>query len=116
KRMAELSTEARGDALDSTAIGLWRSSRAEEAQAMMPEILTLAESGQVDPYNMTLLYAAADKKQESFDWFAKTLSASRVDAMFIRYDPFHDPLRHDPGFGESLHQYGQPTLLAALSK
>jgi len=116
KKMAELSPEHRGDALASTAIGLWRAARAQEAQAMMPEILTLAESGQVDPYNMTLLYAAAGKKQESFDWFAKTLSASRVDARFIRYDPFLDPLRHDPGFGESLHQYGQPTLLAALSK
>src|SRR5438874_3493935 len=116
KRMAELSPEHRGDALASTAIGLWRGARAEEAQAMMPEILTLAESGQVDPYNMTLLYAAAGKKQESFDWFAKTLSAGRVDARFIRYDPFLDPLRHDPGFGESLHQYGQPALVAALSK
>ena len=116
KKMAELSPEHRGDALASTAIGLWRGARAEEAQAMMPEILTLAESGQVDPYNMTLLYAAAGKKQESFDWFAKTLSAGRVDARFIRYDPFLDPLRHDPGFGESLHQYGQPALVAALSK
>lgn len=116
KKMAALSPEHRGDALASTAIGLWRSARAEEAQAMMPEILTLAENGQVDPYNMTLLYAAAGKKQESFDWFAKTLSADRVDARFIRYDPFLDPLRHDPGFGESLQQYGQPALLAALSK
>ena len=116
QKMAELSPEHRGDALASTAIGLWRAARAEEAQAMMPEILTLAESGQVDPYNMTLLYAAAGKKQESFDWFAKTLSAGRVDARFVRYDPFLDPLRHDPNFGESLHQYGQPGLLAVLSK
>jgi serine/threonine protein kinase/Tfp pilus assembly protein PilF len=116
KKMAELSPESRGDALASTAIGLWRAGRAGEAQAIMPEILTLAESGQVDPYNMTLLYAAAGKKQESFGWFAKTLSTGRVDARFIRYDPFLDPLRHDPGFGESLHQYGEPALLAALSK
>jgi eukaryotic-like serine/threonine-protein kinase len=116
KKMAELSPEHRGDAFASTAIGLWRAGRAEEAQAMMPEILTLAKSGQVDPYNMTLLYAAAGKKQESFNWFAKTLSAGRVDARFIRYDPFLDPLRHDRGFDESLHQYGQPALLAALSK
>jgi eukaryotic-like serine/threonine-protein kinase len=116
KKMAELSPEHRGDALTSTAIGLWRAAHAEEAQAMMPEILRLAESGQVDPYNMTLLYAAAGKKQESFDWFAKTLVADRVDARFIRYDPFLDPLRHDPGFGESLQQYGQPALLAVLSK
>jgi tetratricopeptide (TPR) repeat protein len=114
KKMAELSPEHRGDALASTAIGLWRAARVEEAQAMMPEILTLAESGQVDPYNMTLLYAAAGKKQESFEWFAKTLAADRVDARFIRYDPFLDPLRHDPGFGESLQEYGQPALLAAL--
>jgi len=114
KKMAELSPEHRGDALASTAIGLWRAARVEEAQAMMPEILTLAESGQVDPYNMTLLYAAAGKKQESFEWFAKTLAADRVDARFIRYDPFLDPLRHDPGFRESLQEYGQPALLAAL--
>jgi tetratricopeptide (TPR) repeat protein len=116
KKMAELSPEHKGDALASTAIGLWRAGHAEEAQAMMPEILKLAESGRVDPYNMTLLYAAAGKKQESFEWFAKTLSAGRVDARFVRYDPFLDPLRHDPGFGESLHQYGQPALLAVLSK
>jgi serine/threonine protein kinase/Tfp pilus assembly protein PilF len=116
KKMAALSPEHRGDALASTAIGLWRSARAEEARAMMPEILTLAENGQVDPYNMTLLYAAAGKKQESFDWFAKTLSADRVDARFIRYDPYLDPLRYDPDFGESLQQYGQPALLATLSK
>jgi len=116
KKMAELSPEHRGDALASTAIGLWRAARTEEAQAMMPEILTLAGTGRVDPYNMTLLFAAAGKKQESFDWFAKTLSAGRVDARFVRYDPFLDPLRHDPNFGESLHQYGQPGLLAVLSK
>jgi eukaryotic-like serine/threonine-protein kinase len=116
KKMAELSPEQRGDALASTAIGLWRAARAKEAQAMMPEILNLAENGQVDPYNMTLLYAAAGKRQESFDWFAKTLSAGRVDARFIRYDPFLDPLRNDPGFADSLHQYGRTALLAALSK
>jgi len=116
KKMAELSPDHRGDALASTAIGLWRRARVEEAQALMPEILKLAESGEVDPYNMTLLYAAAGKKQESFDWFAKTLSAGRVDARFVRYDPYLDPLRDDPGFGESLQQYGQPALLGTLSK
>lgn len=116
RKMAELSPDHKGDALASTAIGLWRAARAQEAEAMMPEILALAESGQVDPYNMTLLYAAAGNKQASFDWLAKTLSAGRVDARFIRYDPFLDPLRPDPGFAESLHQYGQPALLATLSK
>jgi hypothetical protein len=114
--MAQLMPERRGDALASTAIALSWAARTEEAEAMMPEILTLAQSGQVDPYNMTLLYAAAGKKPESFDWLAKTLSAGRVDARFIRYDPFLDPLRPDPGFGASLQQYGQPALLAALSK
>jgi DNA-binding winged helix-turn-helix (wHTH) protein/TolB-like protein/Flp pilus assembly protein TadD len=103
----ELSLERKGDILASIATILTSAGRRSEADSMMPEILELAKSGKADPYNIALLYAARDDKEEGFKWLAKALSNHLPTSATVRYDPELDPLRSDSRFAALLREHNR---------
>jgi tetratricopeptide (TPR) repeat protein len=103
----ELSLESKGDILASIATVLTSAGRRSEADSMMPEILELAKTGKADPYNIALLYAARDNKEEGFKWLAKALGNHLPTSATVRYDPLLDPLRSDSRFAALLRQHNR---------
>lgn len=103
----ELSLESKDDILASIATVLTSAGRRSEADSMMPEILELAKTGKADPYNIALLYAARDNKEEGFKWLAKALGNHLPTSATVRYDPLLDPLRSDSRFAALLRQHNR---------
>jgi TolB-like protein/tetratricopeptide (TPR) repeat protein len=113
-RMAgEIASERKGDVLASIATVLTSAGRKSEADSMMPEILELAMSGKADPYNIALLCAARDEKEQAFKWLAKAVANRQLMSGVIRYDPQLDPLRSDHRFAALLGQYSRASLFEA---
>jgi DNA-binding winged helix-turn-helix (wHTH) protein/TolB-like protein/tetratricopeptide (TPR) repeat protein len=105
-RMAgEIAPERKGDILASIATVLTSAGRKSEADSMMSEVLELATAGKADPYNVALLCAARDEKEQAFKWLAKAVANRQLMSGVIRYDPQLDPLRSDNRFAALLGQY-----------
>jgi len=113
QRVGELNPEKKGDALAWVATVLVSAGRKSEADSMMPEILELAKAGKADPYNVAVLYAARDRKEPAFEWFAKALETDPMMDRLIRYDPQLDPLRSDSRFAALVRQHNGASLLEA---
>jgi len=93
-----------------TAIALIYAARAEEAEAMMPEIERAAAEHRVDLEAMAVLSFMRGKKDLAFKYFATVLQNPRADDTSLRFAPIFDPLRGDNRFMELIRQY-RPQLL-----
>jgi DNA-binding winged helix-turn-helix (wHTH) protein/TolB-like protein/tetratricopeptide (TPR) repeat protein len=110
-RMAgEIAPERKGDVLASIATVLTSAGRKSEADSMMSEVLELAIAGKADPYNVALLCAARDEKEQAFKWLAKAVANRQLMSGVIRYDPQLDPLRTDNRFAALLGQYSRASF------
>jgi tetratricopeptide (TPR) repeat protein len=116
----ELNPESKGNVLASVVTVLTLAGRKSEAEGNMHELLDLARAGKVDPYNMTLVYAARGEKERAFEWLDKTLQKGsggmRAYNRMIRYDSLLDPLRLDTRFAELLRRNDRASLLEASSR
>ena len=115
KKEGELSPQSKGDVLACVVTVLAMAGRNSEAEGSMHDLLDLARAGQVDPYNMTLVYTTRGEKERAFEWLDKTLQKGSggvhaYDRM-IRYDPMLDPLRSDTRFAELLRRRDRASLL-----
>jgi tetratricopeptide (TPR) repeat protein len=120
QKQRELNPESKGDVLASVVTVLTLAGRKSEAEGNMHELLDLARAGKVDPYKMTLVYAARGEKGRAFEWLDKTLQKGsggmRAYNRMIKYDPLLDPLRLDTRFAELLRRNERASLLEASSR
>jgi tetratricopeptide (TPR) repeat protein len=110
RKEIELAPEQKGKALALIADALYRANRRGEADALMPEVLRLAANGEVDPFSITWIYAAAGELDHAFEWFDKALVNDMLAARLIRYEPELDRLRADSRFVELLRKHGRENL------
>lgn len=62
------------------------------------------KAGRGRVYNLALLYAQLDEKDEAFRWLDLAVN-SRVDfVIYAKVHPWFDSLRSDPRYGEILHK------------
>jgi TolB-like protein/Flp pilus assembly protein TadD len=117
QRVAALNPDRRGDVLASISLILTSEGRKPEADSIMPEILKLAEAGNVSPYYIAALYAARRDKNAAFNWFKRGLERASEAPMddqelrIIRYSALLDPLRSDSRFASLLRKYNRGSLL-----
>jgi TolB-like protein/DNA-binding winged helix-turn-helix (wHTH) protein/Flp pilus assembly protein TadD len=110
QKVGQLDPEKKGDALASVATVLAAAGRKPEVDPMMPEILELAIAGKADPYNVAILCAARDDKEEAFKWLAQAVANRQLMSGILRYDPQLDPLRSDERFTGLLAQHSRAWL------
>jgi Flp pilus assembly protein TadD len=79
------------------------SGRTEEAARMMPEIMRAYNEGQISSYDLAVLYAAMDQKDEAFETLAQS-TRQVFTAAKMRFDPQLDALRNHERFSEILRQ------------
>jgi TolB-like protein/Tfp pilus assembly protein PilF/predicted Ser/Thr protein kinase len=116
RRFMELRPEERATGQAAIAAVLYKANRRSEADAIMPEILPLATEGKIDPYAMTVLYAANGQIDQGLEWFGKALANGQASANAIRYGAELDSLRRDRRFNEYLKRYAPRGLFGALAQ
>ena len=116
EKSTALNPELKPDNLALIALTLWSAGQKEEADQMLPEVLRLAADKKVDPYNLTLIYAAKGDKDEAFKWLARYFDGGDPVPGQIRYDVLLDPLRSDSRFDEMVQHYDRTDLLPRKSK
>jgi DNA-binding winged helix-turn-helix (wHTH) protein/TolB-like protein/tetratricopeptide (TPR) repeat protein len=110
QKVGQLNPEKKGDALAWVATVLASAGRMPEVDPMMPEILELAIAGKADPYNVAILCAARDDKEQAFKWLTQAVANRQLMSGILRYDPQLDPLRSDDRFAGLLAQHSRVWL------
>jgi eukaryotic-like serine/threonine-protein kinase len=105
QQSTELNPELKDDNLASIALSWVRAGNMQKAQDVMPEVLQAAAQGKVDPYELTLIYAARGDKDEAFKWLEASFKKGGPPPGYVRYDSLLDPIRSDPRFDELLRKY-----------
>ena len=98
-----MTTFHNGSALTYIAITLIAAGREAEAKRLSTEIISLAEIGKVEPYDMAMFYASSGNKDLALEWLGRA-SYNNLSMAALRYDALLDPLRADSRFDALLHR------------
>lgn len=105
RKVEEIDPSMHGETVAQIATILVHAGRTQEADQLMPELLALAEAKKVDPYNMTLLYAARGDSEKALHWFGQSESKAVNSPGLLRYDPQLDPIRSESRFQTLVRQH-----------
>lgn len=62
----------------------------------------------IGQYEVALVYTALGDKKSAIEWLRRASDAHDIGLLYIRIDPFLDPLRSDPEFQKLVKQIGLP--------
>ncbi|MFL6304572.1 MAG: TPR end-of-group domain-containing protein [Candidatus Sulfotelmatobacter sp.] len=85
-----------------------RMGRAADARAILPKVEQHIEKTGVGRYEIALVYAGLNEKDQAFAWLEKALASHDKGLTYLKIDPCLDPLRSDPRFHELLRRVGLP--------
>jgi serine/threonine-protein kinase len=80
------------------------SGRREEALGAIEELRQLAAERYVSPYAVALVYSALGASEPAFEWLERAYQEMAGDMVYIKVDPYLDPLRSDARFGALLRK------------
>jgi tetratricopeptide (TPR) repeat protein len=83
-----------------------RQGRATEAIATLPRIKKHIEQSGIGRYEMALVYAGLNDKDNAFNWLEEAYIARDKGLTYLKIDPCLDPLRSDPRFSTLLQRVG----------
>jgi DNA-binding winged helix-turn-helix (wHTH) protein/TolB-like protein/Flp pilus assembly protein TadD len=90
------------------ALGSAVAGRSIEAERALSDLLSIAEHQYVCPFEVASAYASLRKKDEAFAWLAKGI-ADRADCIiWLRAEPWLDPIRDDPRYAALVRQIWLP--------
>jgi serine/threonine-protein kinase len=88
---------------------LARTGSQREARAILAELLERAKRGYISAYDIAVIYAGLEEKDQAFEWLAKALAERSIFVVHLNWDARLDPLRSDPRFGELVERLGLPS-------
>jgi len=80
------------------AYALAKSGHTAEAESQLNELLGLAKTRFVPPYNIAMIYNALGMTDESLTWLERGFSEHDPKMTFLNVEPKWNNLRHDPRF------------------
>jgi hypothetical protein len=80
---------------------------AEEARALLDELVAGRERGWVTAYEFAVINALLGERDAAFDWLERAEEEHSVGLTYLRVDPRLDNLRADPRFSELLGRFGK---------
>ena len=78
--------------------GLAMAGSRDEARDILERMHHIAESRQVAAYEIAVIYAALDERDQAFDWLDRAYEERSAWLPYIRVEPRLDPLRGDERF------------------
>jgi len=85
-----------------------RMGRAAEARNMITKLREHVKKSGIGPYEIALVYAGLDEKDEAFAWLDQAFAAHDKGLTYLKIDPCIDPLRTDPRYGALVKRVGLP--------
>jgi tetratricopeptide (TPR) repeat protein len=85
-----------------------RMGRTADARAILPKLEQHIEKTGVGRYEIALVYAGLNEKDQAFAWLDKALASHDKGLTYLKIDPCLDPLRSDPRFHDLLRHVGLP--------
>ncbi|MBW3660394.1 MAG: hypothetical protein KY397_02015 [Gemmatimonadetes bacterium] len=79
---------------------LYRDGRREEARATYASLKSRIGAEYVSPYALALLALGIGEPREALDWLERAFSKRDFMVVFLRVDPYWEPLRAEPRFRE----------------
>jgi len=79
-----------------------------EALKILAEFKTWSKTGLVAPYDMATVYFGLGDKEQGFAWLEKAAEARNWWVLFIKVEPWMDPLRSDPRFQAIIRKMNFP--------
>ncbi|HJQ32711.1 MAG TPA: protein kinase [Pyrinomonadaceae bacterium] len=80
---------------------------AEEARALLAELVAGREREWVTAYEIAVINALLGERDAAFQWLARAEEEHSVGLTYLRVDPRLDNLRADPRFAELLRRFGK---------
>jgi TolB-like protein/Tfp pilus assembly protein PilF len=80
----------------------------ELAEKLLTRLIKASERTYVSPYNMTIIYAGLDEKDEAFYWLEKLYEERNEWLAWLNLSPELDGLRSDSRFADLLQRVGVP--------
>ena len=84
------------------------SGRPAQARAMVSKLQALSQKRYVSPLYFALVYIGLGDKNEAFGWLNQAYDERSDYLVYLRSDPWTDPLRSDPRFAAFIQRLGFP--------
>jgi len=90
------------------AVALALAGRNREALRIAHDLETISRKRYVSPYGLAQIYAALNKKEDTFKWLQAAYDDHAVWVGYLAADPIFDPCRSDERFKDLLRGVGLP--------
>jgi TolB-like protein/Flp pilus assembly protein TadD len=78
------------------------SGRVDEAMNALNTLKAFSEKRYISPYSMAIVHTGLGDSDEAFRWLEKAYTERAAWLIWLKIDPFMDPLRDDPRFHDLL--------------
>ncbi len=93
------------------AVALASSGRSGEALSIAHQLEAMSKTRYVSPYGLAQIYAALNRKEDTFNWLQRAYDDHAVWMGYLAVDPLFDPYRSDPRFADLLHRLNLPATV-----
>lgn len=94
------------------AVALAAAGRSGEALSMAHQLEGMTKTRYVSPYGLAQIYAALNRKEDTFHWLQRAYDDHAVWMGYLAVDPLFDPYRSDPRFSDLLHRLNLPAAIS----
>jgi hypothetical protein len=79
-----------------------------EARKILQQLTERSQQTYVQPTWVAVIHIGLGEKDQAFDWLQKALQDRSAWLVYLKVDPFFDPLRSDPRFIDLIRKVGLP--------
>ena len=79
-----------------------------DARRVLGELKEISKRRHVSPYNMAVVYAGLDDKDQAFEWLDRAYEAHSIGMPLLKIETVLDNLRSDPRFKDLLKRMNLP--------
>ena len=86
-----------------------KSGNRSAARNVLGKLTELQKQKRAHPGDMAIVYVGLGDKERAFEWSEKAYQDHSWVVLYLRLDPFFDPLRSDPRFADLVRRAGLPS-------
>ena len=77
--------------------------------AVLAKLQSLLKENRAQSHDIAIIYTGLGEKDRAFEWLERALKERSWLILYLKTDPFFDPLRPDSRFADLLRRAGLPS-------